>query len=181
MALIEQEVSSQREIPIPEEVRRIYALWRPTPMCRALRLEEAIGTKSRIYYKYEGVSPAGSHKSNTAIPQAYYNKQAGRKRIATETGAGQWGSAMALGGTFFGLQVKVYMVNVSYDQKPYRRMYMETYGAEGRRLPQPGHERGQGDPRRGSGFARDRWASRSARRSRTPRRGRTPATPSGRC
>ncbi|MBP2676839.1 MAG: tryptophan synthase beta chain [Deltaproteobacteria bacterium] len=130
MALIEQEVSSQREIPIPEEVRRIYALWRPTPMYRALRLEEAIGTKSKIYYKYEGVSPAGSHKSNTAIPQAYYNKQAGRKRIATETGAGQWGSAMALGGTFFGLQVKVYMVNVSYDQKPYRRMYMETYGAE---------------------------------------------------
>ena len=130
MGLIEQEVSTQRDIPIPEEVRRIYALWRPTPMCRAVRLEEAIGTKSRIYYKYEGVSPAGSHKSNTAIPQAYYNKQAGRKRIATETGAGQWGSAMALGGTFFGLQVKVYMVKVSYDQKPYRRMYMETYGAQ---------------------------------------------------
>jgi len=130
MELIEQEVSTRRDIPIPEEVRRIYALWRPTPMCRALRLEEAIGTRSRIYYKYEGVSPAGSHKSNTAIPQAYYNKQAGRKRIATETGAGQWGSAMALGGTFFGLQVKVYMVRVSYDQKPYRRMYMETYGAQ---------------------------------------------------
>jgi tryptophan synthase beta chain len=130
MPLIEQEVSSQREIPIPEEVRRIYSIWRPTPMCRAFRLEEAIGTKSRIYYKHEGVSPAGSHKSNTAIPQAYYNRQAGRKRIATETGAGQWGSAMALGGTFFGLQVKVYMVSVSYEQKPYRRMYMETYGAE---------------------------------------------------
>ncbi len=130
MALIEQEVSAQREIPIPEEVRRIYALWRPTPMYRARRLEEAIGTKSRIYYKYEGASPCGSHKPNTAIPQAFYNKMAGRKRIATETGAGQWGSAMALGGTFFGLQVKVYMVNVSYQQKPYRRMYMETYGAE---------------------------------------------------
>jgi tryptophan synthase beta chain len=130
MELIEQEVSTRREIPIPEEVRKIYALWRPTPMCRALRLEEAIGTHSRIYYKYEGVSPAGSHKPNTAIPQAYYNKLAGRKRIATETGAGQWGSSMALGGTLFGLQVKVYMVSVSYDQKPYRRMYMETYGAE---------------------------------------------------
>ncbi len=130
MPLIEQEVSAQREIPIPEEVRRIYALWRPTPMCRALRLEAAIGTKSKIYYKYEGVSPAGSHKPNTAIPQAYYNKMAGRKRIATETGAGQWGSAMALGGSFFGLDVKVYMVNVSYNQKPYRRMYMEAYGAQ---------------------------------------------------
>ncbi|MEW6721154.1 MAG: TrpB-like pyridoxal phosphate-dependent enzyme [Thermodesulfobacteriota bacterium] len=129
MPLIEQEVSPQREIPIPEEIRRIYALWRPTPMARALRLEEAIGTKSRIYYKYEGVSPAGSHKPNTAIPQAYYNKMVGRKRIATETGAGQWGSAMALGGSFFGLEVKVYMVSVSYNQKPYRRMYMEAYGA----------------------------------------------------
>jgi len=130
MGLIEQEVSGQREIPIPEEVRRIYTLWRPTPMFRALRLEAAIGTRSRIYYKHEGVSPAGSHKPNTAIPQAYYNKMAGRKRIATETGAGQWGSAMALGGSFFGLEVKVYMVKVSYNQKPYRRMFMETYGAQ---------------------------------------------------
>jgi tryptophan synthase beta chain len=130
MTLIEQEVSTQREIPIPDEVRKIYALWRPTPMFRAHRLEEAIGTKSKIYYKYEGGSPAGSHKPNTSIPQAYYNKMAGRKRIATETGAGQWGSAMALGGSFFGLEVKVYMVRVSYDQKPYRRMYMETYGAK---------------------------------------------------
>jgi tryptophan synthase beta chain len=130
MPLIEQEVSGQREIPIPEEIRRIYALWRPTPMFRAFRLEAAIGTKSKIYYKYEGVSPAGSHKPNTAIPQAYYNKMVGRKRIATETGAGQWGSAMALGGSFFGLEVKVYMVKVSYNQKPYRRMYMETYGAK---------------------------------------------------
>ncbi|RJP23680.1 MAG: TrpB-like pyridoxal phosphate-dependent enzyme [Deltaproteobacteria bacterium] len=130
MPLIEQEVSSQREIPIPDEVRKIYALWRPTPMFRASRLEEAIGTKSRIYYKYEGGSPAGSHKPNTSIPQAYYNRMAGRKRIATETGAGQWGSAMALGGSFFGLEVKVYMVKVSYNQKPYRRMYMETYGAK---------------------------------------------------
>ncbi|MGE5248341.1 MAG: TrpB-like pyridoxal phosphate-dependent enzyme [Verrucomicrobiota bacterium] len=129
MPLIEQEVSGQREIPIPDEIRQIYALWRPTPMFRAHRLEAAIGTRSRIYYKYEGVSPAGSHKPNTAIPQAYYNKMVGRKRIATETGAGQWGSAMALGGRFFGLEVKVYMVKVSYNQKPYRRMFMETYGA----------------------------------------------------
>ncbi len=129
MPLIEQEVSGQREIPIPAEIRQIYALWRPTPMFRAHRLEAAIGTRSKIYYKYEGVSPAGSHKPNTAIPQAYYNKMVGRKRIATETGAGQWGSAMALGGRFFGLEVKVYMVKVSYNQKPYRRMFMETYGA----------------------------------------------------
>jgi tryptophan synthase beta chain len=137
MPLIEQEVSAQREIPIPDEVRKIYALWRPTPMFRALRLEEAIGTKSKIYYKYEGGSPAGSHKPNTSIPQAYYNKMAGRKRIATETGAGQWGSAMALGGSFFGLEVKVYMVRVSYNQKPYRRMYMETYGAKVVASPSP--------------------------------------------
>jgi tryptophan synthase beta chain len=129
MPLIEQEVSRQREIPIPEEIRKIYALWRPSPMYRAAGLEEAIGTKSKIYFKHEGVSPAGSHKPNTAIAQAYYNKMSGRKRIATETGAGQWGSAMALGGRFFGLEVKVYMVKVSYDQKPYRRMMMETYGA----------------------------------------------------
>jgi tryptophan synthase beta chain len=137
MGLIEQEVSGQREIPIPEEIRQIYALWRPTPMFRAHRLEAAIGTRSRIYYKYEGVSPAGSHKPNTAIPQAYYNKMAGRKRIATETGAGQWGSAMALGGRFFGLEVKVYMVKVSYNQKPYRRMFMETYGAQVVASPSP--------------------------------------------
>jgi tryptophan synthase beta chain len=130
MALIEQEVSTQRFIPIPEEIRKIYALWRPSPMYRAKRLEKAIGTRSRIYYKYEGVSPAGSHKPNTSIPQAYYNKMAGRKRIATETGAGQWGSALALGASFFGLESKVYMVKVSYYQKPYRRMLMEVFGAK---------------------------------------------------
>ncbi|MGA6992335.1 MAG: TrpB-like pyridoxal phosphate-dependent enzyme [Candidatus Deferrimicrobiaceae bacterium] len=129
MALIEQEVSTQRFIPIPDEVRKIYALWRPSPMYRAKRLEKAIGTRSRIYYKYEGVSPAGSHKPNTSIPQAFYNKMAGRKRIATETGAGQWGSALALGASFFGLESKVYMVKVSYHQKPYRRMLMEVFGA----------------------------------------------------
>jgi tryptophan synthase beta chain len=129
MQLIEQEVSSERWVPIPEEVLDIYSLWRPTPMYRGRKLEEAIGTKSKIFYKYEGTSPAGSHKPNTSIPQAFYNKQAGRKRIATETGAGQWGSALALGASFFGLEAMVYMVKVSYHQKPYRRVLMETWGA----------------------------------------------------
>jgi tryptophan synthase beta chain len=138
MALIEQEVSQQRFIPIPEEVRKIYALWRPSPLYRAKRLEQAIGTRSRIYYKYEGVSPAGSHKPNTSIPQAYYNKMAGRKRIATETGAGQWGSALSLGASFFGLESKVYMVKVSYYQKPYRRMLMEVFG--GKVVPSPSED-----------------------------------------
>ncbi len=129
MALIEQEVSTQRWIDIPEEVMNIYSLWRPSPLYRAHRLEAALGTPAKIYYKYEGVSPAGSHKPNTSIPQAYYNKQAGIRRIATETGAGQWGSAMALAGAMFGLEVTVYMVKVSYNQKPYRRIAMETWGA----------------------------------------------------
>ena len=129
MALIEQEVSTQRWIDIPEEVMNIYSLWRPSPLYRAHRLEAALKTPAKIYYKYEGVSPAGSHKPNTSIPQAYYNKQAGIRRIATETGAGQWGSSMALAGTMFGLEVTVYMVKVSYNQKPYRRIAMETWGA----------------------------------------------------
>jgi tryptophan synthase beta chain len=129
MGLIEQEVSAQRFVPIPEEVRQRYAMWRPTPLFRASRLEEAIGTRSRIYYKYEGGNASGSHKLNTSVPQAFFNKAFGRKRIATETGAGQWGSAMAIAGSFFGIEVKVYMVKVSYRQKPYRRMLMETYGA----------------------------------------------------
>jgi len=129
-ALIEQEVSSQRWIDIPEEVRRIYGLWRPTPLYRAHRLEAALGTPARIYYKYEGVSPAGSHKPNTSVPQAYYNRQEGVRRIVTETGAGQWGCAMALAGQLFGIQVRVYMVKVSYQQKPFRRSMIETWGAE---------------------------------------------------
>ena len=111
-------------------MREIYKLWRPTPLMRAVRLEKALDTPAHIYYKYEGVSPAGSHKPNTAVPQAFYNKEAGVKRLATETGAGQWGSALAFAGAFFGLEVKVYMVKVSYDQKPYRRIMMETFGAE---------------------------------------------------
>ncbi len=128
-ALIEQEVSTERWIPIPEEVRDIYRQWRPTPLYRARRLERALDTPARIYYKYEGVSPAGSHKPNTAVAQAYYNKQAGVKRLATETGAGQWGSALAFAGALFDLEVLVFMVKVSYRQKPYRRALMETYGA----------------------------------------------------
>lgn len=129
MALIEQEVSQERWIDIPEEVLNIYSLWRPSPLYRAWRLEEALKSPARIYYKYEGVSPAGSHKPNTAIAQAFYNKKAGVRRIATETGAGQWGSAMALAGSLFGIDVTVYMVKVSYNQKPYRRIAMETWGA----------------------------------------------------
>ena len=128
-SLILQEVATERRIAIPEPVREIYRLWRPTPLYRARRLEQALGTPARIFYKYEGVSPAGSHKPNTAIPQAYYNKEAGTRRIATETGAGQWGSSLALAGALFDIQVDVYMVKVSYGQKPYRRALMETYGA----------------------------------------------------
>lgn len=130
MDLILQETSSERWINIPEEVLDIYRLWRPSPMYRARRLEQALGTPARIYYKYEGVSPAGSHKPNTAIPQAYFNKKAGIKRLATETGAGQWGSALSLACTYFGLECTVYMVKVSYHQKPYRRSMMEVWGAE---------------------------------------------------
>ena len=129
LPLIEQEVSRQRWIDIPEEVLDIYCLWRPTPLVRARRLEKILKTPAKIYYKNEGVSPAGSHKPNTAIAQAYYNKLAGKKRLATETGAGQWGSALALAGKFMGIEVTVYMVRVSYDQKPYRRLMMETWGA----------------------------------------------------
>lgn len=128
--IIEQEMSAQRWIEIPEEVRQIYALWRPAPLCRALRLEQALGTKAKIFYKYEGVSPAGSHKPNSAVPQAFYNKQAGIKRLTTETGAGQWGSSISFAGQMFGLPVRVFMVNVSYQQKPFRRSMMQTWGAE---------------------------------------------------
>jgi tryptophan synthase beta chain len=130
MDLILQEVSQEAEIPIPEPVRDVYRLWRPTPLFRAHRLEAALGTKSHIYYKYEGVSPAGSHKPNTAVAQAYYVKQEGRTRIATETGAGQWGSALSLATCLFGLECKVYMVKISYEQKPYRRSMIETWGAQ---------------------------------------------------
>ena len=129
-SLIEQEMTTQRFIPIPDEVLQILAMWRPSPLHRALRLEKALGTPAHIYFKNESVSPAGSHKPNTAVAQAYYNKQAGVKRIATETGAGQWGSAMSLGCQFFGLECTVYMVRVSYQQKPYRKSMIESWGAE---------------------------------------------------
>jgi len=129
MALILQEVSEEAEIPIPDEVLDIYSLWRPTPLRRARRLEQAAGTRSRIFYKYEGVSPPGSHKPNTAVAQAFYNKQEGRTRLSTETGAGQWGSALAFACTLLGLECKVYMVRVSYEQKPARRSLIQTWGA----------------------------------------------------
>ena len=138
MALIMQEVSTEREIEIPEPVRDVYRQWRPSPLYRARRLEKALDTPAKIYYKYEGVSPAGSHKPNTAVAQAFYNKEAGVKKLATETGAGQWGSALAFAGALFGLEVQVFMVRVSYDQKPYRRALMETYGA--RCIPSPSNE-----------------------------------------
>ena len=128
-AIIEQEVSRERWLPVPEPVREIYRQWRPTPLYRALRLEQALGTPARVYYKYEGVSPAGSHKPNTAVAQAYFNHLAGVHRLATETGAGQWGSALAMAGQMFGIEVRVYMVRVSYEQKPFRRSMMETWGA----------------------------------------------------
>jgi tryptophan synthase beta chain len=129
MSLIMQEVTTEREVEIPGPVREVYRQWRPSPLYRARRLEQALQTPARIYYKYEGVSPAGSHKPNTAVAQAFYNKEAGVKRISTETGAGQWGSSLAFAGAVFGLEIQVFMVKVSYNQKPYRRALMETYGA----------------------------------------------------
>ena len=138
MELILQEVSDRPEVEIPDEVLEAYRLWRPTPLYRARRLEAALGTRSRIFYKYEGTSPAGSHKPNTAIAQAYYNKAEGRSRLATETGAGQWGSALALACRLFELECKVYMVRVSYEQKPFRRSLMETWGATV--VPSPSEE-----------------------------------------
>ncbi len=135
MALIEQEVSAQPEIAIPEAVREAYKLWRPTPLVRARRLEAELDTPARIYYKYEGTSPAGSHKPNTAIPQAYENQQAGIRKLATETGAGQWGSSLAFACALFGLECEVFMVGSSYDQKPYRRSMIQTWGATVHRSP----------------------------------------------
>lgn len=141
--LVQQEMSPERWIEIPQEVRDIYALWRPTPLLRAARLEKALQTPARIYYKYEGVSPAGSHKPNTSVPQAYYNKQAGTKRLATETGAGQWGSSLAFACRLFGLECTVYMVRVSFDQKPYRKLMMQTWGANVFPSPSPQTEFGR--------------------------------------
>ena len=143
LALILQEVSGEPEIEIPDEVREAYRLWRPTPLIRADRLEQALGLKAaRIFYKYEGVSPAGSHKPNTAVAQAYYNREDGRKRLVTETGAGQWGSSLAFAANLFGLECHVYMVKISYEQKPYRRVMMETWNATV--VPSPSSETNAG-------------------------------------
>jgi len=130
MEIIMQEISTERYIQIPDEVREIYKLWRPTPLIRAVRLEKALGTPAHIYYKYEGTSPVGSHKPNTAVAQAYYNKAAGTKAMTTETGAGQWGTALSMACNFFDIDLEVYMVKISYNQKPYRRIFMETFGAQ---------------------------------------------------
>jgi tryptophan synthase beta chain len=150
MALIQQEVSTDQWIDIPGEVLDVYRLWRPTPLYRARRLEQALQTPAHIYFKYEGTSPAGSHKPNTAVAQAYYNKAEGTRRIATETGAGQWGSALSMATTFFDLDCLVFMVKASYEQKPYRRIFMETFGAEVRPSPTSTTEAGkkilEGDP-----------------------------------
>jgi tryptophan synthase beta chain len=149
-ALIMQEVSTEPWIDIPGEIIDIYRLWRPTPLYRATRLEKALNTPAHIYFKYEGVSPAGSHKPNTAVAQAYYNKEAGIRRLATETGAGQWGSALAMACSFFGMECLVFMVRASYEQKPYRRIFIETFGAEVRPSPTSTTEAGkkilEGDP-----------------------------------
>jgi tryptophan synthase beta chain len=142
MALILQEVSAERTIDIPEPIRDVYRMWRPTPLMRARRLEQALGTPAKIYFKYEGVSPAGSHKPNTAVPQAWYNKEQGIKKLSTETGAGQWGSSLAFAGALFGIDVTVFQVRVSYDQKPYRRALMDTYGA--RCIASPSNETDSG-------------------------------------
>jgi tryptophan synthase beta chain len=144
VALIGQEVSGERHIAIPDEVLDVYRLWRPTPLYRARRLERDLGTPARIYYKYEGGSPAGSHKPNTAVPQAYYNAAEGVTKLTTETGAGQWGSALAFAAAQFGLDLEVWMVRASYDQKPYRRMLMETYGATVHPSPSPLTSAGRG-------------------------------------
>ena len=138
MALIMQEVSAEREIEIPDPVRDIYRLWRPTPLYRARRLEQALDTPARIFYKYEGVSPVGSHKPNTAVAQAFFNKEEGITKLVTETGAGQWGSALAFAGSLLGLEVEIFMVKISFEQKPYRHAMMESYGA--RCIPSPSKE-----------------------------------------
>ena len=151
MALIEQEVSGEPEIAIPDEVRDVYRLWRPTPLYRARRLERTLDTPAHIYYKYEGVSPAGSHKPNTAVAQAFYNQQEGVRKLATETGAGQWGSALALACQLFGLECEVFMVGVSYDQKPYRRAMIETWGGTVHRSPSELTEAGRSQAEHTSG------------------------------
>ena len=154
MALIEQEVSTERYIPIPDPVREIYAMWRPTPLYRAVGLEQALGTNCKIFYKYEGVSPAGSHKPNTSVPQAYYNKKEGTTRLTTETGAGQWGTALAFACALYDMECEIWQVGASYDSKPYRRLMIETFGAQIHRSPSDVTEVGRqlgADPKNHSG------------------------------
>jgi tryptophan synthase beta chain len=180
MELILQEVSTEREIEIPEPVRDVFRLWRPSPLIRAHRLEKALGTPAKIYYKYEGVSPAGSHKPNTAVPQAWYNAQAGIKKLTTETGAGQWGTSLAFAGSLFGIEVKVFQVRVSYDQKPYRRAVMETYGATCVASPVERDQQRPRDPGQNPNHPA-RWASPSAKRWKSRRPTTTPSTRWARC
>ncbi len=157
MNLIEQEVSTQRWIDIPEEVLGVLNIWRPSPLVRALSLEAYLDTPARIYYKNESVSPPGSHKPNTAVPQAYYNKVFGIKKITTETGAGQWGSALAFACSQFGIECKVFMVRISFDQKPYRKSMMETWGAKCVASPSSGDQSRPGYPCRLSGYTGESW------------------------
>ena len=178
MALIAQEVSPEPEVEIPADVRDAYGLWRPTPLYRARRLEKALNTSARIYYKYEGGSPSGSHKPNTAVPQAYENAKAGVKKLSTETGAGQWGSSLAFACSLFGLDCEVFMVGSSYDQKPYRRSMMEAWGATVHRSPSDRTQSGQAA---GSSTPPARSGSRSRRPSRSPPRTPTATTRSARC
>ena len=170
IGLIEQEVSAEPEVEIPEEVRRAYGLWRPTPLYRARRLEADLGTPARIYYKYEGVSPAGSHKPNTAVPQAYANAQAGVKKLTTETGAGQWGSSLAFACSLFDMECEVFMVGSSYDQKPYRRSMMQTWGATVHRSPSDRTNSGRDRAGSSRRSIRPRGSSTSTRGSRRPAR-----------
>src|SRR6516164_3342778 len=175
VSLILQEVSADREIEIPAEVREVYRQWRPSPLYRARRLERSLDTPAKIYYKYEGVSPAGSHKPNTAVAQAYYNKKEGTKRLSTETGAGQWGSSLAMACAFFGLECEVYMVRVSYNQKPYRRALMEAFGASV--APSPSDKTESGRPFwRKTRNPTARWVSLFPRPSRLLPRTHTPNT-----
>ncbi len=164
MGLLEQEVSQQREITIPDEVLKVYSLFRPTPLIRAKFLEEALGTPAMIFFKNESVTPTGSHKPNTAIAQAYYNKKEGVKKLVTETGAGQWGSALAFAGAHFNLDINVFMVRASYEQKPYRKIMMESYGAKVHAEPVQGDADREEDARGQAQLPRAPSASRSARR-----------------
>ena len=180
MDLILQEVSTEREIEIPEPVREVYRLWRPSPLYRAHRLEKALGTPAKIFYKYEGVSPAGSHKPNTAVPQAFFNAAAGVKRLTTETGAGQWGTSLSFAGQIYGLEILVFQVRVSYDQKPYRRAVMETMARVAcPRRPRKPHTAAACWP--SAPTTRAVLASPSPRRSNSRRNAKTPNTRWARC